>query len=65
MSTYVDTLTVKVNYARAAMVTMAPRGFVTITIREDQHKRLKRMKRAKRLGSITECIDELLKFCVY
>lgn len=44
---------------------MAPRGFKTITVTRAQYAQLKRMKKAKRLGSITECIAELLKFCVY
>ena len=47
------------------MVSVPPKGFKAISVTTKQYAKLTRMKRAKRLDSITECIDELLKFCVY
>ena len=39
---------------------MPPKGFVSITVTQEQYARLNRMKKARRLASVAACIDELL-----
>lgn len=58
-------LTVKLNFGGYPPLTMPPKGYVSITVPRALATRLKRMKRAQRLGSVAECIEYLLKFTVW
>lgn len=44
---------------------MPPRGYKTVTLPKALVARLKRMKKAQRLGGIAECIEYLLKFTIW